>query len=98
MVIDWTRIILAVIALLSAVITGFLVPYLKQKMTNEQMANIEKWLKIFCSDAEIIFERGPEKKAWVLEQMNKIGIKISAEQLDAYLEAVVKELKAVGVI
>ena len=95
---DWTSIILAVIGLLSAICTGFLIPYLKAKLTEEQLTKAKMWLKVFVAAAETAFQNGADKKAWVLAQMDALGIHITAEQLDACLEAVVRELTAMHVI
>ena len=96
--IDWTSIILAVIGLLSAIVSGFLIPFLKAKLSEEQLNKAQMWLKVFCSAAETAFTNGADKKAWVLAQMDAIGVKLSEEQLDSCLEAVVRELTALHVI
>ena len=96
--IDWTSIILAVIGLLSAIVSGFLIPLLKAKLSEEQLNKAQMWLKVFCSAAETAFTNGADKKAWVLAQMDAIGVKLSEEQLDSCLEAVVRELTALHVI
>ena len=96
--IDWTSIILAIIGLLSAVVTGFLIPFLKAKLTEEQLTKAKMWLKVFVSAAETAMQNGADKKAWVLAQMDALGIKMTEEQLDSCLEAVVRELTAMHII
>ena len=98
MQVDWTSIILAIIGLLSAVVTGLLVPYLKAKLSEEQVTKAKMWLNIFVAAAETAFKDGADKKAWVLAQMDSIGIKMTESQLDSCLEAVVRELRAMGVL
>ena len=98
MSIDWTKIFLLVISLASAIITSFLIPYLKQKLSDEQLNKTQQWLTIFCMAAETAFETGAAKKEWVLEQMEKVHIQLTPEQLDSCLEAVVRELTAHGII
>ena len=61
-----TTIIQAVFALIAAVITVIVIPYIKSKTTAQQQAEINAWVKIAVSAAEQIYNgsgRGPEKKA-----------------------------------
>ena len=98
MTIDLYKIILFVIMVLSAAAVSFLIPYLKQKLSEEQLNKAQMWLKMFCSAAETMLKTGAEKKQWVLEQMSHLKINLTPEQLDSCLEAVVRELTALGVI
>lgn len=98
--IDYTSIILAIISLIGAVITGFLIPVLREKYGQEKLDTMNAWMRVFCAAAETAFKsgEGPLKKEWVLERMNEMGITMSAEQMDACLEAIVRELRAAGVL
>lgn len=98
MQIDWSGVVIAFIGLLSAIVTGLLVPYLKAKLSDEQLMKAQMWLKVFCSAAETAFDSGAAKKEWVLAQMEAIGVKMTGEQLDSCLEAVVRELTALKII
>ena len=95
---NWTEIILALIGLMGAILTGVLIPYLRTKMNEEQLKKAKDWLRVFCAAAETAFEIGAAKKEWVLKKMSEIGIRMDAAQLDACLEAVVRELTADGII
>ena len=98
MSIEWSTVILFIITVLSAAAASFLIPFLKKKLSEEDLNKAQMWLRVFCSAAETALKTGPEKKAWVLEQMAKIKINLTPEQLDSCLEAVVRELTANGII
>ncbi len=93
---DITPIVEAVVAVVCAVVTCVLIPYIKSKTTAEQQAEINAWVKIAVSAAEQIYSgsgRGEEKKAYVVEWLRSHGITLDSEKLDAMIEAAVYELK-----
>lgn len=54
------------------------------------------WVKIAVVAAEQLYkgsDRGEEKKAYVLDWLNKQGITIDADKLDAMIEAAVHEIQ-----
>ena len=108
---DITPIIEAVAALIAALITAFLVPYIKSKTTAEQQKEINAWVKIAVAAAEQIYTgsgRGEEKKAyvlnWLAEEKSYVNYGIYAylvnnlDQIDALIEAAVYELNSNGII
>lgn len=98
---DITVIIEAVFALLAAVITAIVIPYIKSKTTTSQQAEINVWVKIAVTAAEQIYTgsgRGAEKKAYVLNWLREHGITVDAEKLDALIEAAVYDLTNNGLI
>ena len=93
---DITPIIESVAALIAALITAFVIPYIRSKTTAQQQAEINAWVKIAVSAAEQIYSgsgRGEEKKAYVVEWLRSHGITLDSEKLDAMIEAAVYELK-----
>ena len=83
---DITVIIEAVFALLAAIITAIVIPYIKSKTTASQQAEINAWVKIAVTAAEQIYTgsgRGEEKKAYVLNWLQEHGITVDAEKLAA---------------
>ena len=52
--IDITEIVVAVIGLLSLIITGVIIPLIKSKTTNTQWENINKWSNTFCTGSRSI--------------------------------------------
>lgn len=98
---DITVIIEAVFALLAAIITAIVIPYIKSKTTASQQAEINAWVKIAVTAAEQIYTssgRGEEKKAYVLNWLQEHGITVDAEKLDALIEAAVYDLTNNGLI
>ena len=93
---DITPSIEAVAALIAALITAFVIPYIRSKTTAQQQAEINAWVKIAVSAAEQIYTgsgRGEEEKAYVVEWLRSHGITLDSEKLDAMIEAAVYELK-----
>jgi len=89
------KIILAVIGLLSAVTTGFLIPYLKSITDESQQSKIFYWVDLAVRAAEQIFnepDMGVTKKQYVIDFLNEKGIKITMEDLNVLIEAVVQEM------
>lgn len=93
---DMTKIIEAIITLLVALITAFVIPYIKAKLSADELAEIIKWVKIAVEAAEMIYKEsgmGKEKKKFVETFLTEHGIKVDIEQLDALIESAVLELK-----
>lgn len=98
--VDITAIVNAVIALIVAVITGFLIPWIKSKTTAQQREDFIAWVKIGVSAAEQIYKgekRGAEKKQYVLDFLARNGFSIDVGSVDAAIEAAVKQLNSEGI-
>lgn len=95
MTIDLTSIANAVIALIAAIITAFVIPWIRSKTTDTQFEKIKMWVTVAVEAAEQLYTgsgRGAEKKAYVVEFLNSKGFKIDAETLDKLIEAAVFNL------
>lgn len=95
--IDITPVINAVIALLAAVISVFVIPWLKSKTTEEQRKQLIAWVKIAVSAAEQIYNgpgRGEEKKQYVLDFLAEQGFAVDDASVDAAIEAAVQQLNS----
>lgn len=95
MQINITPIVEAVAALIAAVITAFVVPYIKSRTTTNQQQQINAWVRVAVAAAEQIYVgsgRGEEKKAYVLNWLAERGITLDASRIDALIEAAVYEL------
>ena len=95
--IDLTPIIMAVIALISAIVTGYVIPLVKSKTTNAQFSEIVGWVKVAVGAAEQLYVgqgRGEEKKAHVLKFLEEKGYKVDTEAIDAMIEAAVNQLNS----
>lgn len=97
MQIDLTQIILAVIALISAVVTGFLIPLLKSKLSAQQLDGLKAAAKIavFAAEQTHIPEQWAEKKKYAQQLLKEQGYDIDTDKVDAAIEAAVKELKII---
>lgn len=96
---DITPIIEAVAALICAIISAILVPYIRSKTTKEQQNEILQWVKIAVAAAEQLFTgpgRGEEKKAYVLDWLTSHGLRVDEGKLDALIEAAVYALNHPG--
>lgn len=93
---DITNIVQAIFALIAAIITCIVIPWIKSKTNKEQQEEIKQWVKIAVAAAEQIFVgqgRGKEKKEWVIEFLSKYNLKVDMDAIDALIEAAVYELK-----
>lgn len=90
--IDITPIVNAVIALLAAGVSVFLIPWIKSKTTDAQRKELLEWVKIGVAAAEQLYKgqgRGEEKKKYVLEFLASMGFTVDEEAINAAIEAAV---------
>lgn len=95
--IDITEVVRAAIALIAALVTYFLVPWLKQKVEAEKLNEITKWVKAGVKAAEMIYNEsgmGVKKKAYVLEFLAEKGYTMDIDSIDILIEAAVQELNS----
>lgn len=96
-----TVIINAVIALIAAVVSTFLIPWIKSKTTAQQREELVAWVKIAVSAAEQIYigsGRGADKKRYVLDFLANNGFTVDTDSVNAAIEAAVKQLNSEGII
>lgn len=94
--VDLTQIIVAVLSLMLSLVSAFLIPYIKEKVTAEQFATIKLWVKVAVQAAEMLYVgsgRGEEKKKYVVEFLNSKGFTLNTEEIDNLIESAVLELK-----
>lgn len=94
--IDLTQVVSAVITLIVALVSAFLIPYLKSKLSAEQLEKVKFWVNIAVEAAEMIYVgtgRGQEKKEYVLNFLNSKGFTLNMTEIDTLIEAAVLELK-----
>lgn len=99
--IDITPIVNAVIALLAAGVSVFLIPWIKSKTTDAQRKELLEWVKIGVAAAEQLYEgqgRGEEKKKYVLEFLKSKGFDLNEESVNNAIEAAVKQLNTEGLL
>ncbi len=92
---DITPVVNAVIALIAAIITAFVIPWVKSKTTAAQREEIEAWVRIAVTAAEQIYSgagKGKEKKEYVLKFLEEKNLKIDEESVDLMIESAVKNM------
>lgn len=99
--IDFTPILKAVATLALALLTTFVIQYIKSKTTAEQQRKINDYVKIAVTAAEQIYSGpgdGKKKKAYVLTWLKGHGIVVDEGEVDAMIEAAVYDLTNNGLI
>lgn len=101
MQIDLTQIILSILALLGALVTRYVIPWIKKKILSEenklsenQRMLISLAIKTAVTAAEQIYksDEGEKKKAYVLALLRAQGFDVDTSAVDAAIEAAVLEL------
>jgi hypothetical protein len=91
--VDITPAINALIALLAAVATAYLVPWLKSKTTANQRENLLVWVDIAVSAAQQLFHQadGAKRLHYALDLLESKGFDVNDDSvLDAVEAAVLK--------
>lgn len=91
---DYTQIISAVIALISALVSAFLIPWLKTKIDANKLQTIKTYVEIGVKSAEQLYAAtdGEEKKAYVINFLAEHGIRFDVSTIDQLIEAAVLQL------
>ena len=91
---DYTQIISAVIALISALVSAFLIPWLKTKIDANKLQTIKTYVEIGVKAAEQLYAAtdGEEKKAYVINFLAEHGIRFDVSTIDQLSEAAVLQL------
>lgn len=91
---DYTQIVSAVIALISALVSAFLIPWLKTKIDANKLQTIKTYVEIGVKAAEQLYAAtdGEEKKAYVINFLAEHGIRFDVSTIDQLIEAAVLQL------
>lgn len=89
-----TPVISAFIALCVALISVFVIPYIKQKTGAQGMENLLAWVSIAVQAAEQIYTAadGEKKKDYVISFLEGKGLIVDENEVDAAIEAAVLKL------
>lgn len=93
---DITPIISAALTLIAAIITTFLVPFIRSKLDTEQMEKLRVYIETAVEAAEMIYTgtgMGETKKKYVLEYLEHLGVSLDSDTLDNLIESAVLRLK-----
>lgn len=95
MTIDLTQIILAIITMIGAVITRYLIPWIKSKLSDNQYETFCTLIRVGVYAAEQLFtsEQWKEKKQYVVDLLKENGYEVDSTAVDAMIEATVRELR-----
>ena len=91
------QILSLVLTIIGLVITYYVIPILKSKVSDEKLSIVEMWVNIAVAAAEQmkvagLLPDGQEKKDFVLQFIKDKGITITEQELDALIEAAVYEI------
>ena len=91
------QILSLVLTIIGLVVTYYVVPILRRKVSDEKLSIIEMWVNIAVAAAEQmkvagLLPDGQEKKDFVLKFIKDKGITITDKELDALIEAAVFEI------
>lgn len=91
--IDITLIIKAIMTLIGIVVTTFLIPYLKTKISENKLSYLEEIVKVAVCAAEVLIDgegRGDEKRNFVIDHVKSVceqhGITYDSNQVRQILE------------
>ena len=82
------------IALISALVSAFLIPWLKTKIDADKLQTLRTYVEIGVKAAEQLYAAtdGEEKKAYVINFLAEHGIRFDVSTIDQLIEAAVLQL------
>ena len=91
---DYRQIIAAVIALISALVSAFLIPWSKTKIDADKLQTIAAYVDSGVKAGEQLYTAtdGAAKKAYVVNFLAEKGIQFDVETIDKMIEAAVRQL------
>ena len=94
------KFIMTLVPVFGAIITYFVIPYIKSKVSQTQMEEIIKWVTKAVEAAEVLFyvpKSGEEKREYVIKFIDKMFNSkkevITEEQIRILLEAAWKQMQ-----
>lgn len=93
---DLTPIIAAILTLLGAVVSVFVIPVLRAKLSTEKRQELLTWVQIAVKAAEQLAKAGiinPEdRKQHVLDFLHKNGFNIDLDEIEEMIQSIVVDL------
>ena len=93
---DITPLFEALISIAAALVTVFLIPWLRTKLDEAKTEKLRTWVGVAVGAAEMLYTAsgaGAEKKEYVLDFLHSKGYTADIEAIEAMIEAAVLELK-----
>ncbi len=94
MQIDLTEIITVILTLISALITGYVIPLISQSLSTAKQEKLRFWVSTAVQAAEQLFggDTGEEKKEYVVSFLLSKGIVVDVDEITALIESEVYKL------
>lgn len=95
--INITNILYAASVLIAAILTVFVIPWIRARTSNIDTTELEKWVNIAVHAAEQLYSgsgHGAEKKEYVLNFLHEHGLTADNDALIAMLESAVYEINS----
>ena len=91
---DLTPIINTAIALLAALVSAFVIPWLKAKTSEQDREELLKWVEIAVAAAQQLYHQleGAERKQYVRAFLASKGYDVKEHEVDNAIEAAVLKL------
>lgn len=91
---DLTPVINAFIALVAALITAFVIPWIKRNTSAKDREELLKWVEIAVMAAQQLYYNcdGLERKMYVKDFLESKGYNVSSAEVDNAIEAAVLKL------
>lgn len=91
---DLTPVINAFIALVAALVTAFVIPWVKRNTSAKDREEFLKWVEIAVMAAQQLHYKleGVERKKYVLDFLAQKGYDVSSEEIENAIEAAVLKL------
>lgn len=94
---------LAIISIAGALVSAYLIPWIKNNISAKDMETIVFWVRfaVRCADQLFTPEEWEKKKQYVLgyviDMAAKLGIKLTEEDINVLIEAAVNEIHHGGI-
>lgn len=93
---DITSILEVAITVISAILTGFLIPFVRSRLSAEKKERLEFWIQTAVKAAEQLFKgsekTGVQKKDWVVQFLLSKGLVFDVDEVTALIESEVYKL------
>jgi hypothetical protein len=94
---------LAIISIAGALVSAYLIPWIKNNISAKDMETIVFWVRfaVRCADQLFTPEQWEQKKkyvtAYIIEKVAELGIKLSEEDINTLIEACVNQIHHGGI-
>lgn len=89
---------MAIISIAGALVSAYVIPWIKTKISAQDMETIVFWVRfaVRCADQLFTPEQWAEKKQYVMnyiiDMANKLGIKLTEQDINILIESAVNEI------